>query len=204
MKVVIKEGDRFGYRQVIRREGSTPKSKASLWLVNCTGGGLECKGVHLASAPSLNSNDSCGCLKGGRISRANTRHGYSREAAYKHLISARNRCKHRKEYIERGIVVVPEWQGEKGVKTFMESKGKTYKPGLRLHRIDPWGPYSDANTEWVTRSVDQAQTTRSLRKDVVLAIRKDKRARRVIAADYHTSVATVQRIQKRETYAVYP
>jgi hypothetical protein len=204
MKVVIKEGDRFGYRQVIRRDGSTPKSKASQWLVNCTGGGPECKGIHLASAPSLNSNDSCGCLKGARISRANTRHGYSGEPAYKHLISARNRCEHRKEYLDRGIVVAREWKGEKGVINCMKSKGRTYKPGLRLHRVDPWGPYSDANTVWATRSLDQAQTTRSLPKDVVLAIRKDKRIRRVIAADYHTSVQTVQRIQKKETYNVYP
>jgi hypothetical protein len=202
MKVVIKEGDWFGYRQVIRREGSTPKSKSSQWLVNCTGGGPECKGMHLASAPSLNSNDSCGCLKAGRISQANTRHGYSGKPAYKHLISARNRCKHRNEY--KDIEVAPEWKGEKGVTNFMKSKGRTYKPGLRLHRTDPSGPYSDVNTVWATRSLDQAQTRRSLPKGVVLAIRKDERPRRVIAAEHKTSVMTIQRIQKRETYNVYP
>jgi DNA invertase Pin-like site-specific DNA recombinase len=41
-------------------------------------------------------------------------------------------------------------------------------------------------------------------RDEVLRIRGDKRSRKEIAREFGCSVATIARIQKRETYNVYP
>ena len=204
MKVVIKEGDWFGRRQVIRREGSTPKSKASQWLVNCTGGGPKCKGEHLASAPSLNSNHSCGCLKNGAIGKANEKHGHYKHPAYKNLMSAINRCRHRTEYEK--ISVSKEWLPSTpgGVARFIDEMGDSHFPHAVLDRIDNKRGYEPGNCRWTTQAVNQTNTKDGRTKAEVLLIRKDKRIRKVIAAEYGCSIGVISRIQKGETYKVYP
>jgi hypothetical protein len=77
----------------------------------------------------------------------------------------KDRCKNPRNkdaahYHDRGISVIPEWDGD--YTSFRDwALGAGYEPGLEIDRIDNDGHYEPANCRWVTRR----QNVRNLRRN---------------------------------------
>lgn len=147
------EGHRFGRLEVISRVPGTA------WLCKC-----DCGRTKIVTTSNLRGGNStsCGCKR----DETRTTHGMSQSLEYKTWKSMKNRCrsKHpfiRKNYLDRGITVCPEWST---FVNFLQDMGKHPGKGFELDRIDNEKGYSKENCRWLTMqgNRENRRTTRWL------------------------------------------
>ena len=149
-------GQRFGRLVAISR-AETIKS-TTRWYCKC-----DCGNTKIVTAGNLKNGTttSCGCyaLEGHKM--VNITHGDCYRRIYKMYRGTKYRCDNKNNqaynlYGGRGIIVCPEWLGEKGYQNFLKwSMNNGYMENLTLDRIDPNGNYEPNNCRWVTIAEQQ-------------------------------------------------
>ena len=94
----------------------------------------------------------------------NQRHGLSKHKLYNIWYMMIDRCTNEKHlnypyYGARGIKVCDRWHN---VANFIEDMFFTYKEGLSIDRINPYGNYEPNNCRWESKST-QVRNTRKIR-----------------------------------------
>ncbi len=109
-------------------------------------------------------SQSCGCLKGKKISEAKTTHGlchHALYATYKHMVGRceDSSCSGFKDYGGRGIRVCRRW---KDIRKFVSDMAPSHRAGLQLDRINNNGNYSPSNCRWVLPRENLRNTRRNI------------------------------------------
>lgn len=163
-KIIDLTGKQFGNLTVLRRVGSTPKTKAgyvtTTWLCKCA----LCGGEVVMTKNSITDriNQNCGCVK---IRKSKLKHGMSKTPLYQCWQSMKDRCLNPndaeyKNYGGRGIKVCDEWLGYYGSRNFFDwALANGYKEGLTIDRIDVNGNYEPGNCRWVTKQAQAHNRT---------------------------------------------
>ncbi len=90
------------------------------------------------------------------MEKSREQHGESQTILFRRWGSMRNRCspkwKHRKNYYDRGIDIVPEWDSFICFKSW--ALANRYDPKLELDREDNDKGYSPENCRWVTKRIN--------------------------------------------------
>lgn len=107
---------------------------------------------------------SCGCLQKIVASSLNRTHGESKTDLYKLWHGIKNRCYNPNNmeynrYGGRGIVICNEWLDFPVFKKWSIENG--YRKGLTIDRVDNNAGYSPSNCRWVTREVQNRNTSRT-------------------------------------------
>lgn len=161
MQVNDLSGQKFGYLEVMQRDGSTKNGQAR-WLCLCQCGKLKLiTGVKLTA--KKHPTRSCGCQKGNLISQALTTHGMTGTPTYESWGNMLNRCtnpshERYRDYGGRGITVCLTWRTFEG---FLEDMG-VRPDGKELERRDNDKGYCKENCCWATPQ-QQANNRRSSR-----------------------------------------
>ncbi|WP_052263146.1 hypothetical protein [Clostridium tyrobutyricum] len=151
-------GMRFERLIVLKDTGKRNNSKRVIYLCKCDcGREIETTGFNLLRGDTK----SCGCLKIDKI----TKHGYYKTKLYKIWADMLSRCKNKKcvnykSYGAKGVRVTKEWNNFIPFKNWALSA--SYKKGLSIDRIDPYGNYEPSNCRWVTRKMQDRNKRNSL------------------------------------------
>lgn len=163
-KIEIKAGERFGRLTAIKEVEHGRRDRK--FLCQCDCGNQKIVAFH---GLRYGHTKSCGCYRKESLSNAYTTHGESKTRLYGVWTEMKRRCfkekdKRYKYYGARGITVCDEWLQYEGFRDWALLNG--YKKNLSIERINVDGNYTPANCTWIT----QAQQTRNMRSNVVLAI----------------------------------
>lgn len=159
-------GQVFGQLTVLRRDKAKNRNK-TYYICQCSCG----KQVSVRQDKLRNGQAiSCGCK---RRKRSDATHGMSGTRLYHVFIAMRQRCMNQNSqeygnYGGRGISVCDEWLGNGGFQNFYEwavenGYDKDAPTGqCTLDRIDVNKGYYPGNCRWVSRIVQNKNTTRSI------------------------------------------
>ena len=135
-----------------------------------------CKGAFHCKKYSINTRHtkSCGCASAKLRIEGITRHGMCNTDIYKRWKKILSRVKKyqscRKHYYDKGVTVCDEWQKFEPFRDWALANG--YKKELAIDRIDNDGNYSPDNCRWVTLKENNQNTSRTLRANQVIEIKK--------------------------------
>lgn len=124
--------------------------------------------VALGSYIRSGKTRSCGCLQRIVASELNKTHGESKTSLYKLWAGIKKRCYNPNNieynrYGGRGISLCDEWHDFSVFKSWAERNG--YQKGLTIDRIDNDVGYNPSNCRWVTRDIQNRNTSRTHRID---------------------------------------
>ncbi len=154
-------GKIFGYWTVVRRAGSSKEGR-KMWLCRCKCGTERAvRGYNLRNGTSK----SCGCLSAEMTRERSVTHGMTQTRLYKiwnQMIqrTTNEKAQHYNRYGGRGISVCEEWK--RSFEAFKEWALKNgYADNLTIDRADNEKGYCPDNCRWVTRAVQQENTSRT-------------------------------------------
>lgn len=137
------------------------KTRFGLYKCYC---GVEFKAI--VQSVKRGDTKSCGCYQKQTRIYINTTHGLSKHRLYHVWKDMIRRCTYAKDinynhYGERGIKVCERWLD---INNFIEDMYSSFKDGLTLDRINPYGNYELDNCRWANKTV-QARNTKKLGKN---------------------------------------
>lgn len=158
-------GDTYGRGTVLREAESQIRpdngQRRRMWAMECA-----CGNFYTARHDQIRNgtSTSCGCWH--REVAARPRRGSVsnyRNPEARALYNARQRCSNPSDprwgdYGGRGITVADYWQGEEGMRRFLEYVGSRPE-GTSIDRIDNDGNYEEGNMRWAT-DAEQAANKR--------------------------------------------
>lgn len=156
-------GKKYGILEV--KSFSHVKKRHTYWICEC-----ECGNTKVIRGDTLNVVKSCGCLKKQQDKVnliANHRHKKSGTRLYTEWISMKDRCnnpnnKRYSRYGGRGIRICDSWNAR--FENFQEwAINNGYADDLTIDRIDVDGNYEPDNCRWVTRQVQNNNTSRTVK-----------------------------------------
>lgn len=109
---------------------------------------------------------SCGCAK-YTDNKSSRTHGMRKHKIYTAWAGMKDRCyreknKHYKNYGAKGVTVCDRWLHS--FENFRDDMLPTWKEGLSIDRIDPYGNYEPSNCRWANTTT-QARNIRKIRKN---------------------------------------
>lgn len=150
--------------QVIGKAAPTKDGKARWKCLCICGKTYEATGTHLRAG----NGQSCGCLKGDRISKKNSRHGLTGTKEHKAWDSMIQRCTNKNDkdfnrYGGRGIKVCESWI--KSFEEFLSNMGNAPSKKHSLDRIDVDGNYEPSNCRWADAKTQASNKRNSVYAD---------------------------------------